>query len=249
VVHAGSTTVRVYAPEHPVPTAVRIQKANPAFLFITRALNVWVFFALAVAGVVGWTYATVWSDDAATTLSAAGGAAALVIAVWSALWSAAGRLIRRRAYFRAHVSMISIYLALGALIAWITSALDFLLSENTISLVAGYLLNGALLALLIYGSLSVATLMKKRKRMTAALTNAGALVVLLIAFSFARAGKFSPDPAYPYVIMPYLDRLAVARAPDAFMDKSAKIFSSGVFDKKTDKDEKTEPADKTADKK
>jgi hypothetical protein len=229
-VRAGTTTLRVFAPDHLVDDPVRMQKVNPVFLHLTRPLNVWSYFTLAVLGVLAWTYATVWSDDTTLTLAGAAAAASVCALVWAALWSVAGRLIRRRSFFLAHLAMISLYLALGAGIAFISALADFLFSENQGALALGYALNGALLGFLLYGALSLATLMKKRKRITAAAFLVGGILLGLFSIGIVQEDKFNANPLYPYRLLPFVQGLAPARTVDDFVTTSARVFSSDTFD-------------------
>jgi hypothetical protein len=232
ILRAGATTLRVFSADHPVEQPVKMQKTNPVFLHLTRPFNVWTYFLLAIAGVTGWTYATVWSEDTGLTLAGASAAAAVVIFIWATLWSVAGRLIRRRSFFLAHLAMMSLYIALGSLVACLSASLDFLLSENWTALAAGYAMNGALLGFLVYGGLSLSTLMKKRRRLAAALFFSAGITLGILGVSMAQADKFSGDPGYPYRLMPFLERFASADTVDDFMSDSADIFSSDTFNSK-----------------
>jgi hypothetical protein len=234
ILRLGSTTLRIFAPDHPIEAPVLIQKAGRAFLLLMRPLNVWSFFALAIAGITGWTYTSLWSDQKGLMLTIAGAITAGIIFVWAALWSVAGRLIRRKSFFRAHLALISLYLILGTLAAWVSGALSFLTNESTLSLATGYALSAALLALLLYGSLSLATHMKATKRLMAALIFSGGLALGAFAVSFIVGGKFNPDPLYPYHLQPFLGKIAPAGTIDEFMAGNDDLFKSDVFDRKKD---------------
>jgi hypothetical protein len=231
---AGATTLRIFDPAHPVGEPVKIQKANPVFIHLTRPFNVWVYFALAALAVSGWTYATVWSEDPGLVLAGAAAATGVIALVWAALWSVAGRLIRRRSFFLAHLAMISLYLFFGAIVTFLSAAIDFLFSDNWPALAVGYLMNGALLALLVYGSLSLSTLMKKRRRLAAALFFAGGITCGVLGVGLAQSGKFNSEPGHPSRILLYLDRIAPAGHIDDFMANSARIFSADTFKAKKD---------------
>lgn len=240
VLRAGHTTLRVFAHDHPVEAPVKMQKMNPVFQHLTRPLNVWSWFALAAVGVAGWRYVGVWSpDDTSLSFIGIAAGAGIIIFVWAALWSVAGRLIRRRSWFLAHVALMSLYLALGSLVAWFAAALDFLLNQGWAAVVTGYLLNGALLTLLLYGSLSLSTLLKKKKRLMAAVLFAVGLTLGVFAVGMAQGDRFNPDPDYPSRLVLFLSPLAHADTLDGFMKDSADVFASDTFEK-----EKADSADK-----
>jgi hypothetical protein len=230
----GVTTLRVFSVHHPVAPPVRLQRASPVFLWLTRPRNVWLFFFIAAAAVTARAYAAVWSENKGLTLAGAAAGAIATVFVWAALWSVAGRLIRRKSYFMGHVAIISLYLILGAALATLSAGVAFLSSENWFSVGFDYTVNALALALLLYGGLSLATLMKKRKRMAAALFFAAGIALGIFGVGLISAEKFDSDPPYPYHLSPLLAPLAPAGTVDSFMKDSEKLFASDVFERKKD---------------
>jgi hypothetical protein len=229
VLRLGGTTLRVFSPDHPVETPVQIQKASPLFAWLMKPLNVWAFFALAVALSVAFTYTSVWSEETRLMLAGAGAGTAVSLLVWAALWSVAGKLIRRRSCFRAHLALISLFVACSILSAWASEALSFLDSEGLPAALAGYALGACLLVFLIYGSLALATQIGRGRRLAASAFFALSLGFGVFTVDLIASEKFSSDPLYPYLLVPYLDAAAPARTLDQFIGKGAKVFGSDTF--------------------
>ncbi len=232
IIRTGHATLRVFAADHPVDAPVLLQKAHPVFLWMRRPVNAWIFFVFAVAGVTGWTYMTIWSEQTGLTLAGAGAVTAVTIFIWAALWSVAGRLIRHKSFFMAHLALMSVYLAAGTVVAWASAAVDFLTSASSASIATGYMLNAALLALLLYGSLSLATRMKNKKRIMAAALFAFGLTAGIFSIGMIAEEKFNPDPLYPYHLAPFLDKFAFTTTLEAFLDENEKLFQSDSFVRK-----------------
>jgi len=230
VLRVGGTELRVFAAEHPVAPPAPLQRESAALPWLTRTRNVWALFVLAVAAVTGWSYVGIWTDNMGLALTAAASGAMITIVIWAALWSVGGRLARRRSYFMGHVALGSLGLIFGAL-AWLTSCyIGFLSSENGFSVATDYALNGAVMAWLLYASLSLATRLTRRKRLQAALFFAGGLMLGIFTVGMISSEKFSADALYPYRLEPFLSGLAPAQTPDEFMARSAKLFKSDEFE-------------------
>jgi hypothetical protein len=229
VLRIGRTEIRAFSPGHPVPDAVRLQRANPLFLALSRPRNVWFSFILAVATTMAWTYLEVWSDQPGMTLAMAAGSAFCIIMLWSTLWSVAGRLVKHKTHFQSHVALISLYIVGSAILWYVQSYLNFLFSENNFAVIAGYGLNIVLFGLLLYGALSLAADMPKRRRGAVSLYFSGGIAASLFLLGYAGTLNFSPDPLYPYTLEPYLAHLAPAETLDGFMEGNKAIFASDEF--------------------
>ncbi|MFH1157387.1 MAG: FHA domain-containing protein [Pseudomonadota bacterium] len=225
----GQTEVRVYAPEHPVSATIRLQKTNSVFLWLSRAPNVWASFLLALALALGWAYLEVWTEDIGLALAGAGAGTVGVIVLWSAIWSVAGRLTRHKAYFRSHAAMVCLYTIAGTLAWYVESYVDFLTNENWVALLTTYGINFILLAFLLYGSLTLATLMTERRRLVSAGFFAAGVMGGVFALSLISAKNFSQQPLYPSTLEPYLSRLAPADTVEEFMAGNGDLFSSEEF--------------------
>ena len=82
------------------------------------------------------------------------------------------------------------------------------------------------LCMLIYGSLSVATYMAKKRRKTMAAFFAIGFVSVIYGASYISMENFEPQPSYPTVLQPYLDRWITADTLDHFMTDNTALFEA-----------------------
>lgn len=226
----GRTEIRAFDPLHPVPREQRLQRTHPMIIWLSRPLNVWASFVLALCTVTGWSYLEIWNAEPGPQLAAAAGGTLTLILVWSALWAVAGRLIRHKSRFRGHVALISLTLVVSVgILSYIESYADFLTNENWFSMVLTYVFDLALLGGLLYGSLTLATDMPQRRRRNAAAYFAVGIMAGIFALSQVAQRHFIPEPSYPSHLEPYLAHLAPVDSVDQFLKDSDTLFQSTVF--------------------
>jgi hypothetical protein len=224
----GRTPVSVFDPHHPVPAAEKLEHAHPFISHISGSLVPWLYFTLAVAAISLMDYIAFWSENTAAQAAKTAGGAGLAILLWALPWSVAGRLIRHRSGFRAHVALVSLCL-LAATFLWpLQDLLNFLTSENLFSLVCEYMVNGALISVLVYGSLAVATHMTVRHRALAAGFFTAGLMSVIIGLSYISSGSFTPHPQYAAGLEPYFHNLPRADSLDDFLSRAARITGANA---------------------
>lgn len=241
----GQTEVRIYKPDHQVAKAMPLFKDSPIFKWVAHPLNVWACFVLAVLATVYWAWLEIWVTDAeGLTLAGAAAGTIGVIVMWSALWSVGGRLAHHRAHFKSHVTLICLYVIAGTVAWFIEVYADFLTSESAFSQLLTYAINFSLLALLLYGSLKLATRMsRRRRRVLAGFFSFGVMAGVFI-FSVVSAKNFNQQPMYPATLEPYLTSLAPAQPVKDFMAGNDQLFEADTFAHA----EPAKPAAKTAQK-
>lgn len=230
LVRIGRTEIRAFDPLHPVPQERRLQRTHPMILWLSRPVNVWASFILALGTVTGWSYLEIWNKEPGPQLAAAAGGTLAFILVWSALWAVAGRLIRHKSRFRSHVALISLTLVVAiGIFSYIEAYVDFLTNENWFAMALTYVFDLALLAGLLYGSLSLATDLPRRRRMNASAYFSAGIMLGIFALSQVAQRNFIQEPAYPSNLQPYLASLAPVDSVDQFMKGNESLFSSKVF--------------------
>jgi hypothetical protein len=230
IVRVGRTEIRAYDPLHPVPKELRLQRAHPFLNFLSRPVTVWGLFILALGAVVGWSYLEIWNTEPGPQLASTGAVALGFILVWSALWAVAGRLIRHKSRFRAHVALISLVIVIATgFLSYIQAYADFLTNENWIAAAVKYSLNLAVLVGLLYGSLSLATDMSRQRRFKASAFFSVGLLAGIYVLTVVAQRNFTQEPQYPSRLRPYLANLAPAESLPDFMAGNATLFDSHVF--------------------
>ncbi len=227
--HIGQTEIRIYKPEHPVAAAAILQKGNPIFDWVTRPLNVWACFVIAVAITLCWSWLEIWSEEEGLALAGAALGTIGVIVIWSAIWSVAGRLTHHKAHFKGHVALICLYLIAGTVAWYIVAYIDFLTNENWFSHIATYGINFVMLAFLLYGSFALATKMRRRRRIISAGFFSFGLMAGIVVFTLVSIKSFNQQPIYPSTLEPFLAQLVPANTVNEYMDGNDRLFASDEF--------------------
>ena len=212
--------------------ALRVAKADPVVVWLSRPVNIWISFTLAILSYLGWTYLEVWDEDVNNTLARAAIGAGISIFMWSLLWGVAGKLVRHKSRFRSHVALASITVIVFVIAALAEYYIDFLSNENTFSSIFTGGMNLLIFVFLLYYSLTLATdLSQKKKRLWVGFFALG-LLVSFLGLSSLSNDKFNQAPDYASRLEPYLTNLASAETPEQFDKDNAEIFSSDVFNAK-----------------
>lgn len=226
----GRTEIRAFDPQHPVPKERKLQKANPFLTWLSRPLVVWASFVLALGTVTGWSYLEIWNNEPGQQLAAAAGGTLAFILVWSALWAVAGRLIRHKSRFRSHVALISLTVIISVgILSYIEAYADFLTNENWLAMISTYIFDLLLLVGLLYGSLSLATDLTRRKRVNAAVYFSVGIMIGIFALTQVAQRHFVQEPTYPSHLEPFLAELAPTDTLDDFIKGNSDLFDSHVF--------------------
>lgn len=224
----GRTPVAVFDPHHPVPAAEKLEHTHPFIAHISGGLLPWLYFALAAAAVCVMDYLDFWTENAAAQAAKTAGGIALGILIWALPWAAAGRLIRHRSAFRAHVAMVSLCLLAATLLWPLQDMLNFLTAENIFAVSAEYLLNAGLIAGLIYGSLALATHMPARRRAMAAGFFTAGVMGAVLALNYLGSDSFSPQPLFAAGLEPYFHSLPAADSLEDFLARAERLATDNA---------------------
>jgi pSer/pThr/pTyr-binding forkhead associated (FHA) protein/energy-converting hydrogenase Eha subunit A len=196
---------------------------TPRFLtdVVGRPLVVWLLFIAVLAVNLGAFYALRYTQDVGKSLSAVAAISSGLILGWAVPWAVAGRFLRGRAQFTAHVGLACLFLILATLQSTLQGFVDFVLCENMFADGVDVTVNFVLMTLLIFSGLLIASKTPRRKAlMTSALFSAGVLAVVIAMISFS-ARDFEPTPDYPGMMQPWPAGLLPADNIGAFLDKAA----------------------------
>jgi len=222
----GRTRLRVFDPLHPVPAATPLEKPDGAFKKLHGRVLPWVLFFAAIGLTVALIYLQLWVEETNSLLIMAAAGTAFLMLAWALPWAVTGRLMRHRSYFLTHLALAALYALATALVLPLQTVLDFFTNENLVSVAVEYVYQTVFLGLLIYGSLSVATYMTRRRRQLMAALFAFGFVSIIYAVQYISAEKFEPQPRYPAVVYPYLDRWVAAGTLADFMAGNEALFAA-----------------------
>lgn len=225
----GHTEIRLLKPDHPVTAAKKMIQASAMWQFVSRPLNDWMLFILAGLVMAGWSFLEIWTENAMQTLLINVCVSAVFILVWSAGWSIAGRFIKHKSNFNAHIAVISLYFILSTVLWMMQSYIVFLLNQNIVSDAINVVWNVVLGAALLYGALSLAAEMTPRKRMISSGFFAVGVTAGIMSVSTLAAPSFSPVPDYPPTLQPIAEVLIPSQTPDVFFEQAQTLFTKGAL--------------------
>jgi hypothetical protein len=229
-IRLGRTELRLLDAGVAVEPALRLQKTSRLFAWANSRRIAWLLFV----GTLGFTgllaYFFMWDDQPALTTSLTVAGVTIMIFIWSAIWTVAGRLSHHRASFHQHVALASAYMTVSALFSFVTGALHFLTSGNAFSAAISVGGNLLIFAALIYGGLTFAADMTRRKRLLATFYFVAGISIGIGGMAYVSAQEFEENAPYDVVLEPYLAPLVSAAPLEDFMADSAKLFESKSFD-------------------
>lgn len=205
---AGESTPPIADPAAAVPAMLRR-------LLATRALRA----ACCIAMLVVFA-CNAWASDTSrssggTVFSAVLGLAALV-ALWSALWAAAGRAAVHRFQFLAHAAVVS--LAMIAMLAWasVNEWLTFLYPDAKAPWLVSLVVFLAVMSALVSAHLALASGQTWRRQRKTGLFVAGGLVALLVVAALVSDDKFTDVPKFANELKPISAKWVPARSVSEF---------------------------------
>ena len=168
-----------------------------------------------------------WLDD--TTRSAANEVVSVTLgvasflALWAGLWSIASRIIVHQFRFLGHLAVAASF-ALAAMI-WelIESWLLFLFPNPGILSAVGYVIAALLIAALVAGHLSLASVLTRRLQWRVGAIAAATVMGITLLSVLTKADSFSDVPKYPATVKPIAANLVPTETIDQFEASTRKI--------------------------
>lgn len=225
----GRHDLEVFAPEHAVADTLPMPRGGGLFDTLGHGWAALPVFLLALASTAGWSYLELWSDEPAMTTALAVAGSVFAMLVWAGLWSIVGRLSVHRSRFAAQLGVVSLYVFVSLWLSMLLVGADFLLSGGEASQILSTAVQGLLLFWLVYGCLTIATDLPRRRRWQGALGFAGGLVASIAALGWIGAQGFDPMPPYAVTLEPALSRFAPAVDADSFIADSGRLFDDEIF--------------------
>ena len=223
----GKTVLRLYEPQHPVEPALPVTEETGYLHSLQSASLSFSLYLLAAASLCLFTYLTVWPssrDQLANLLLSTTLFGLIITLLWSTLWGLAGRLIRHRVNFNAHLGLFSTYLLALMVIYFLGLLISFFIPHELFALAASYLLHALAFGFLLSSALSLATDIpyKKRRRFSAYVVMA--IMVGFGAVSYIAQNQFKSKPEFNSTLLPYLAWALPAETPESYIAKMNNIL-------------------------
>jgi hypothetical protein len=216
----GKTVLRLYEPQHPVEPALPATEETGYLYSLQSSSLSFSLYLLAAACLCFFTYLTVWPterDQLPNLLFSVTLLGLIISLLWSTLWGLAGRLIRHRVNFNAHLGLFSSYLLAVMVIYFLGQLISFFTHHELFAHAAGYLLHAIAFGFLLSSALSLATDIpaKRRRRFSAYVVLA--IMVGFGAVSFIAQNQFRAKPEFNSTLLPYLTWALPADAPEDYI--------------------------------
>lgn len=234
VITIGRTKLRFYDEQHPVKRTLRLAKPNSLRSKLERPTTNTILTILAFLAVLGMSYFEEWKQDMASHLVSTSAAVAIIIGIWSAIWAVVSRISTHRAHFSSHAGIFCIFVILQWAIYYIGSYVDFFFHENLFANIVEAFMQIVAIAFLLFGALSFATNMPKKKRIFQSVLNAHLLIIGTVSISIIQAYQFDDAPHYATSLRPYLTDLVSTKDIDHYMDKTEDLFGNSTFEQVKD---------------
>lgn len=142
---------------------------------------------------------------------------------WAGLWSLASRIIVSHFYFAPHLTIAAAALVATTVLGVLSEWLEFLFPAIPLLWLASLVLNGLVIAGLVYGHVGFASFLRMRSRIWVGLAVSVAVVGMNTISYFAARSKFSNVMEYTGVLKPIDAALLPATSVDQFIAGSQKI--------------------------
>ncbi|HSF18210.1 MAG TPA: FHA domain-containing protein [Vicinamibacteria bacterium] len=193
----GETMIRFVRPDHLVAPAELLSHHSSELLSKLKDGRLAALVVLGSLGVfLADAYLTAYSASAWTEVFGPPVMALMSLGLWAGTWAFANRLLTHRFDFLRHWAIACLASAVMVLAVPASEYAQFVTSWEDVGLVFLYLGSGVLLALLIYGHLSIIPSASPGRRRWWSLGASGALLGLSAFFVLTMSQGFSTDVEY-----------------------------------------------------
>lgn len=232
IILVGNTKIRFLVSGHPVEPAKPLLKPSPFFEEISSAPKAWlvVFSAVLLSCVV--EHQESFKNLPVSRFFSIGIGLLLTFLVWSGIWSFVGWLIKRKAFFNAHLSWVALFFLSMTLTYPLADHLGYVFSSSVVELAVGSFIFWFFISILIVGHLMLATRILRRYQILVAVGISTVVIAFGIVTYFAGRPQFNTQPDLYGTLVPPYARLVRGQSIDQWIQKSQKVFISKKHEQK-----------------
>lgn len=221
----GQTRLRFVVPSHGVDPARPIVKPSAFFEEISQSWRAWGLVAAAMVLAVVIEHLQSYKNLSVSKFISVGIGLFLVLLVWAGIWSFIGWLVKRNAFFNAHLSWVALFFLVTTLVYPVAEHLGYAASSQTVEMFIGSGIFWVLITSLIAGHLIIATFIPRFYQILWAGLFSMVIVVFGIVSYYADLSEFDPQPGmYATLIAPY-GRLGPSQSIDQFLQDKNRVFT------------------------
>lgn len=221
----GQTRLRFLVPSHGVDPARPIVKPSAFFEEISKSWRAWGLVAAAMVLSVILEHQQSYKNLSVSKFISVGIGLFLVLLVWAGIWSFIGWLVKRKAFFNAHLSWVALFFLVTTIFYPVAEHLGYATSSQTVEMFIGSGIFWVFITSLIAGHLIIATFIPRFYQILWAGLFSLVIVVFGIVSYYADLSEFDPQPGmYATLIAPY-GRLGPSQSIDQFLQDKSRVFS------------------------
>ncbi len=224
IILIGQTRIRFMVSSHEVEAAKPMIRPNAFFEEINSPGKAWLIVTSAVMlGCVVEHQESVKNLPISKFVSVSIG---LIFAflIWSGIWSFAGWLIKRKSFFNAHLSWVTLFFLGMTLTYPLADHMGYIFCQEIVEMAVGSFIFWVFIAALVVGHLIIATHIARRYQIIASAAISTAIVVFGLVSAFAGKPQFNPLPDLYGTLIPPYARVMPGDSIDQFLNKSNRIF-------------------------
>lgn len=227
----GHTRMRFFVAGHEVEPARLMMRPSAFFEEINKPYKAWflVIIALLLSSFI--EHQESYKNLPVSKFVSISIGLLMTIVVWSGIWSFVGWLIKRRAFFSAHLSWATIFFIGMTFTYPLADYLGFITDSQMTELAVGAVVFWGFISFLIAGHLMIATFIRKRYQFAVAGILSLTIVVFGLVTYYSGKSEFSPQPElYSTLVPPYAKPVVKPDTVEQFLLKSEKVFENKARD-------------------
>jgi len=228
----GETSLRLFSLNHAVAKSERFIKPHGLTSWFNNPIFSWFTFFAAILMFVLWQYLETWSTTINVELAGVAAVSIAIIIIWSVNWALTGKIFKHKANFTAQIAVCSVFAIFLNLYDTLDAYLSFISNDSLSTKIMATIIDVSLFAGLIFGALSFATDMTRRKRIISALLFAAGIIIGFTSFDIIKAQQFRSAPRYANTLKPYFSSLAPEKDLAVHMKNNQELFEAKLFKKK-----------------
>jgi hypothetical protein len=224
IIIIGHTRLRFIVSGHEIEPAKPIAGPNAFFEEINSAGKSWLLVISALVLSSAVEHQESYKNLPWSKFISVGIGLLLKILVWAGIWSFVGWLVKRKAYFNAHLSWATLFFLVMIIVFPLADQLGYMASSEKIELAAGSFIFWVMISMLIAGHLMIATFIARRYQIAVAVVLSMTVIAFGIVTDYAGKAEFDPQPDLYSTLVPPYGRIASGDSVEQFLQKSTKIF-------------------------
>ncbi|MBL8013752.1 MAG: FHA domain-containing protein [Candidatus Omnitrophica bacterium] len=224
IVIVGHTKIRFLHSGHELEPAKPILKPSAFFEEISSAPKSWLIVLSSILLACAVEHQESFKNLPVSRFFSIGIGLLLTFLIWSGIWSFVGWLIKRKAFFNAHLSWVALFFLSMTLFYPLADHLGYVFSSPMVEMIAGALIFWLFIGALLAGHLMLATVISRKYQIGVAVGISTVVILFGVVTYFAGRPQFNPQPELYGTLIPPYARLVAGQSVNQWIEASQNIF-------------------------